>query len=51
MFNLGGLLVARLDPPDLTGARHWLEKAAQVGDSEAMNKLRKVKSRLPFWRR
>jgi TPR repeat protein len=35
MVNLGVLLAERLVPPDLDGARTWLEKATEDGDTSA----------------
>ena len=39
MNNLGVLLAAQLDPPDLDEARHWYEQAAAAGHTGAMNNL------------
>jgi Flp pilus assembly protein TadD len=41
MNNLGGLL-AGLEPPDLDGAHHWWEQAANAGDTNAMVNLSPV---------
>jgi hypothetical protein len=37
--NLGLLLATQWQPPDLSSARSWLEKAAEAGHTEAMNSL------------
>jgi TPR repeat protein len=39
MYNLGLLLATQLNPPDMAGARRWLEKAATAGHTEAMRNL------------
>ena len=39
MNNLGLLLATQWQPPDLSSARSWLEKAAESGHTEAMNSL------------
>jgi hypothetical protein len=38
MFNLGRLY-ARMEPPDLDAARHWWERGADAGNSNAMFNL------------
>jgi TPR repeat protein len=38
MSNLGAVLT-RWNPPDLRGARFWLEKAAATGDPNVMTSL------------
>jgi TPR repeat protein len=39
MVSLGDLLADRMDPPDLVGARHWYQRAAEAGLSNAMVNL------------
>jgi TPR repeat protein/energy-coupling factor transporter ATP-binding protein EcfA2 len=39
MYTFGIMLATRSNPPDLKGARYWLEKAAAGGHAEAMRNL------------
>ncbi len=39
MYNLGYLSAQVMAPPDLDAARHWLERAADTGHSDAMYML------------